>query len=162
MVTYYSTHRLATTWKHLLVDLVYWHSHWSVATQPQTQHAGLCVETHMIIVNFKLFSSVFCRIEPDRLPSPPHANQWPFVFYDLVTGLLVVLTFGSYWPLHTHRNTPTSPAVLELLWPSRLAITVWSLSKSLRTLCTLPAVWVVVKFGFDIHLFSTRFITPCS
>lgn len=54
----------------------------------------------------------------------PHVHQWTVTLFTTV----LFLDHFWYWPLQTG-NTHNSSG-LEMLWPSRLAITVWPLSNS--------------------------------
>lgn len=57
-----------------------------------------------------------------------HASMKPLMVF------LPWTTFGSSWPLQTG-NIPQDLQFLEMLWPSLLAITIWPMSKSFKSLC---------------------------
>lgn len=56
-------------------------------------------------------------------------HQWALGNHDPVVGSPVVLS----WTI-TYQVQPARPAVLKILWPSHLAITIWPLSESILML----------------------------
>lgn len=100
-------------------------------------------QENIIDIIENIFLSVICatvvllKDQPDKLDFAPHVHQWFLDAHNPVTDLLVVLTVHGLFLLGTNHCMPaypSRPAILEMLWPSNLATTIWSFSKSLKSL----------------------------
>ena len=111
------------------------HPDWSVAMHSHKQQTAMhCVFWHFSMrTSIHYFSNMsksssYYGSDSTGQPSLPTCINEPWLPMTLFGPLL--LDNDHYRP-----GRPTRTAALEMLWPSHLAITIWPLSNSLKSLC---------------------------
>ncbi len=141
----HNTLKIEDFWPHILytwdtvVTFISWHFWTGVIKVVSLKHSKLgctvCSDTSWSVSFCTVWATIVFSCywtRQARICSPRATlslgHPWPWRRFICCPSLQ---HFCGYWLLPT-KNTPQDMLFFEMLWPSRLAITIWPLSKSLR------------------------------
>lgn len=141
-----------TTWWHIwqavwISKALSYNRHWDRHSPVHSNlRCTLCPDTSLSEPALTAFSMIYAKVallwDPTTQPCLC-LSRWTLGAHNLVTGFIVCryLDHFCFVPITADQERRTTRAVLDMLWPSCLAITICLLSKSLRPKCLpiLPA-----------------------